>query len=129
MNLRVMGTKERDGGAARGAIPAAVVHIQKKTIEHQLEEKLAVPAAAAPGQDDRHARNLSERMCMMESLDLEQVDRQRNDSLESSVFGAALKAGQGITSWLWSVLLLPSGHRLSLRPSTLVPDDQLLLEP
>ena len=42
-----MSPTERVVGAARIATPAVVVDGQTKTVDHQLEEKWAVPAAAA----------------------------------------------------------------------------------
>ena len=45
--LQVMSPTERVVGAARIATPAVVVDGQTKTVDHQLEEKWAVPAAAA----------------------------------------------------------------------------------
>ena len=105
-----------------------VVDGQSKTVDHQLEEKSAVPAAAALDKMLVMLGELSERMCRMESSQFEQVDRQRKDSIKSSVLASALGAGRVLASRFWSVLLLFKGHRMSRRPPALVPDDQLLLK-
>ena len=84
-----MSPNDEVGGAARGATPTVVVDGQNTTIDHQLEEKAAVPASALDKMlailDD-----LSERMCKIESSQSGQVDRQHDDSAESSIFGSAL---------------------------------------
>ena len=84
-----MSPNDEVGGAARGATPTVVADGQNTTIDHQLEEKAAVPASALDKMlailDD-----LSERMCKIESSQSGQVDRQHDDSAESSIFGSAL---------------------------------------
>ena len=60
-----MSPTERVGGAARGATPAAVVDGQTKTVDHQLEEKSAVPAATALDKMLVMLGDLSELICRM----------------------------------------------------------------
>ena len=91
-----MSPTERVGGAARGATLAVVDDGKKRTFDHLLEEKSAVPAAVVLDKMLAMLGDLSERMCRMETSQSGQVDPQRKDSAESSVFGSALGAGAGI---------------------------------
>ena len=60
-----MSPTERVGGAARGATAAVVGDGQTKTVDHQLEEKSVVHAAAALDKMLVMLGDLSELICRM----------------------------------------------------------------
>ena len=99
---------------------------QEMTSDHELEEKSAVPIAALY-KVLAMLCDLSELVCRMESSQSAQVDQERKDSEESSVFNSALRAGAGVNLQSLEHTTPPNGRQTSRRLRTSVSDDQHLL--